>query len=658
MIKGLIFQNFGGGWATSKKIGIKNSFAYSQALDFRKEPDQISVLPGPVREDAGVVKDLVLNEVMSNDGTIFGYGNAGYLYKRTTAGVWSVEGNTGTGNGGMDYRKDADSIYLAGSKSVSLYSPISGTPTTLVNKYGISYSTYNNSSLAGLNVNAFQQGSSLTTTLTVATTPLNENGTLLRYFQSDIEPLNKISVFVVAKGTGNWTLTLHDGSNNVLGTATVSNANVVNNTWNDFVFTSAPNGQVRLYVEPNARTYHFHLTSTVADGTVSSSTTNDLRTCDLQIWADRMVVTNNGFHPIQRFLQFECIGNANYLSIWEPISDVPTNTEWLRHKLVFPQEYEVCGLTLQNEFIVVACERTTTGTNTPQEGLLFFWDGLSTSYNYFIRVPEGSPQGLHSFENIAYYYAGGAWWAVTSAVSLPVKIRTMPGSQTEFSGSAAQIKVFPSAATVRRGVHLMTYPGTSTNTSVNFGVYSWGAVDKNFPQSFGYSYIPSTGSQNYSVSNNLSLGGVWSFGDTMHLSWRDDLNGGYGVDVVSNSTNPAATASWESLIFDNNYIAKQKQAMYMESYYSLPAGATITLKYKIDQEASWHYSDAFSTTSLWNGGQNGNNYARLGISSGNAGRFHEIQIGFDIACDSTVTTSPSVSMVSLVYSDLNDEKLQ
>lgn len=655
-IKRLTFGQFSGGWSTDLHLGIKASQAYTQAIDFRKSPSAMSVLPAPSREDGKICKDLIVNEVMSNAGVIYGYGDAGYFYKRTTAGVWSVIGNTGTGYFGMDYRKDADSIYLAGAKSVSLYNPVSSNSAMLVNKYGPSASFYNNSAnTPGFNVNANQQGSNLTTTVLVATLPLNEIASQIRYFQTDIEPLNKIQVFVVNKGTGNWTLTLHDGLNNVLGTATVSNASLVNNTFNDFIFTSAPNGQVRVYPAPNARTYHFHLTSTVADGTVSSSALNDLSTCDVQIFADRMVQTNNGYHPIQRFQQFECIGNANYISVWEPITDTPTNAEWQRHKIVLPSEYENCGLATTNEFLIAAFEKNTTGSNTPQEGLLVFWDGLETTYNYDVPIAEGSPQGLHTYQNVAYYYAGGDWWAITSPLTQPVKLRNMPGSATEFTNVNAPITVYPYAATVRRGIHLMAYPSATTNGSVNFGVYSWGAVDKNYPESFGYNYVISTGTQNYTFLNNLKIGMVQSFGDLLHISWRDDVNGGYGIDVISNTSTPATYAKWQSLVVDGNMLSKYKSGIYMDTYYYFPAGASIVMSYQIDN-LGWVPSPSYSVTSLWNGGQNGNNYARFDITNANGGRFHEIQLQIEVFGDGTVTVPPAVQEVGLVFDDNASEQ--
>lgn len=644
--KAFVVRNFEGGWATDKKVGIPNSFAYSQGIDFRKSPSQITLLPQPRREDGGVLKDLIQNQVITNDGTIYATGSSGYFYKRTTAGVWSAESSMVPGTFGIDYRQDADAIYVCGRKSVSLYQPISNNPSMKPAYYASSIATPDDSADFSFTINPDQETGTQTTTIQ---TSLSENIISTRYFQSDIEPCNKMAVFIPTKGTGDWTLYLHDGLNNLLGTSTVTNANLNSNAWNDFSFTTATNGQVRLYVKPNARTYHIHITSTVADGTVRSTQTNNLSTCDLRVYADRMVVPNNGMHPLARFQQFECIGNANYLSVWEPISDPPTNAEWQRHKLVFPQEYEVCGLAVFNEYLAIACERTTTSDQTPQDGIIFWWDGLSPSYNYLTKIPEGSPYAIHEYKNVVYYYAGGTWYAIGSPASQPVKIRTMPGTDTEYSGANPQLKVYPYTATVRRGIHMMGWPSTTTNTAIQFGTYSWGAIDKNFPDSFGYSYPISTGSMYYTAQNNLTIGMVKSYGSEMWVSWRDDLNGGYGIDIVDNSSTPATTAIWESLIEDNGFPGKEKTAAYVQAtFLDLPSDCSFKLKYKIDRATNWTYSDAFTLTNLKYPG-----IARFDIS-GEGNRFHEIQFGIDVSAG---TTTPTFTQIALTFEDNASEAL-
>lgn len=650
--KAAVWNRFAAGWSNDLKVGIKGSFPYSQAFDFRKSPSQISVLPKMAREDSGAVTDLVQNTVMANNGVIYGLGNSGRFYKRTTGAAWSLEATLSGGTVGMDIRQDADMLLVSGVKTVGRYMPLSGSPTMVADAYGPSYSTSNNTSTVGFNVNAYQIGSTQTYT---TPTSIVEGNTTSRFFQSDIEPLSKISIYIVNKGTGDWTLTLHDGLNNVLATSTVTNANLNSGTFNDFSFSS----QVRIYVAPSARTYHLHVTSTVADGTLSCSTANDLSSSDLEVWADRLVQTTNGYHQIVRFQQFECIANGNYLSAWEPIDlDNPSNSDWQRHRLAFPQEYDMIGMAATNEFLVMALARVSTDPNsTPQSGILAFWSGTSPTYDFIVPIPEGSPQGLHTYKNNAYYYAGGDWWAISSPVTEPIKLRSMPGSSTEFSGTNTPITVTPYAAAVRRGIHLFAWPSAVANTSINFGVYSWGQTDKNWPESFGYNYLASTGSQNYSAQNNLQLGGIWSYGDLLLMSWRDDLNGGYGIDSVTNASNPASTAVWQSLIVDNNFPNKKQQGIYVDAYYSLPAGATITLAYKLDRETSWHSSEAFSTTNLWDG-QDG--YCRLNIGDAvdPTQRCREIQMQITVSCDSTVTTPPIVYSASIVFDDLKDEELK
>ena len=649
-VKAWVTQDFKGGWSTDKKLGIDGSFAFSQSIDFRKKPSQMSILPGTRREDNGVFQDLLQNEVMANNGVIYGTGSNGFFYKRTTAGVWSVESTMTPGSFGIDYRSDTDAVYIPGRRSVSLYDPISNSPSMKPAYYGVSSSTYDNSRNAGFNVSSNQINGSKTTAIG---TSIVEGQTTSRFFQSDIEPLRTASFYVRAKGTGDWTVTLHDGLNNTLATKTIANADLTNSAFNDFEFTGATNGQVRIYVKPNARTYHYHVTSTVNDGSVASSEAGDLSTCDLMTWADRMVAPTNGMHPMTRFLQYEVIGNSNYLSAWEPLSEPPTNDEWQRHRLVFPQEYEVCGVAVFNEYLAIATERITS-SGQPQDGIIFFWDGLSSTYNYLTKIPEGSPQCIHEYKNVIYYFAGGAWYAISSPNSDPIKIRTMPFTDTEFSTVDDQLTIYPYAATVRRGIHLMAYPSATTNTNIQYGVYSWGSIDKNFPEAFGYNYILSTGSQTYSAQNNLKIGMVKNFGDVLHISWQDTLNGGYGVDVVDNDSTPASYAKWQGLIFDAGYVAKEKTANYIECYYDLPDGAEITLSYSLDRGEFITDDSSYSNDTLWQG-QTG--YARFNVPSELQARFHEFQPQIEVTCDSSVTTSPEIYMVALVFNNNKEEAL-
>lgn len=623
-------QNFYGGIASDDKVGIENSHAFSRAADFRKKPGQLTPLAGTRRIGSNNVVDLIQQIIQIDDGTRYGLGDQGYFYAIENDNDVIVKAKLDDGAAGMVYRKDLQEIYLSSSTTVSYYGKLDNSPTIQINKYGESASTDDAAVLAGG-----------TNTYTLATS-IVESDTTMQEFESDIEPLSKIRVRVAAKGTGDWTLTLHDDAHNTLATSTVTSANITDNANLDFEFSS----QIRLYVKPSARTYHFHLTSTVADGTVYCATSSDLNTCDFSIFADRLVDTNNGLHPMTQFLQYVCIGNERYLSVWEPLStNDPSNLEWQRHRLDFGAGYEVCGLAATDEYLVIAVERrSTAGARDFQDGKLYFWDGLSEAFNFSIEVNEGSPESLYTKDNLPYVIINGALYVWPGGKNL-VKLRTLLNTDTEFSNISDTTRVYPNMMAVRRGILLLGYPSITASLDMEHGVFSYGSIDKNFPTSFGYNYNISTTTRLFDGSNALRLGTVRSFGDTLYVSWRDDSQAvgfKYGLDVVDNDSDPAPTGSWEARIFDGGAVFKQKVARDMKlTCQALPAGVTLRMKYKLDR-GSWVYPDDGVLT-------DGDTYKVAEINSRN----HELQVGFD--WESTATEPFVVTSMAVDVDMLNSE---
>jgi hypothetical protein len=78
-------QQFYGGMSSDEAIGTAASFSYSRALDHRRNPSQLTVLPGPRALSKGVVQDLILNMVQVQSGVRYAYGDQGNIYKLDTA---------------------------------------------------------------------------------------------------------------------------------------------------------------------------------------------------------------------------------------------------------------------------------------------------------------------------------------------------------------------------------------------------------------------------------------------------------------------------------------------------------------------------------------------------------------------------------------------
>jgi hypothetical protein len=617
--KVISIQEFYGGMSSDRAIGPKASFSYARAIEHRRNPSRLSVKPGPRDISGGAVNDLILNIVQAQNGNRYAYGDQGYAYKINTSNVVTYLNKFANGSDGLLYRSDSDACYFATQTDIRRYYPISGNPTFDVT-YGVSRSA---------DSNAYRTGGASTYSVPTAIVE-----TQACSFQPDIEPFYSIKVNITTPGTGLYTLTLHDGLNNVLATATAtpSSSGLL-----EFVFSS----QIRALVKPNARTYHFHLTSSVSGGKIACSTSEDLNTADFQLWAYRLVDTISGFHPMWQFQQFTCIGNGNYLAVWEPLTDEnPPNTEFQRHRLVLPSGYEVIGGCNVDGYAIIACAKfSSDGTKSFQEGMLFRWDGTSQTYEKFINISGGSPESLFEYDNLPYFYVNGALccWPGGNYI---VKVRTIADTETEYRDVADNTRAYPNMMTNRDNLLHCGYPSTTTNTAIEHGVHSWGSLEKNYPASWGnLDYVISTQTvQN--TAGTLQLGCIRNFGDEMYSSWKDGTR--YGLDIVDSFCDPAPVAKFRALAFDAGAIFKKKHAKEVAVFTeTLPADVTITPVTSINGAADVEYT-AITT---------GDDESKSAVQSG---QFRDIVYGFDVACEGE--ESPVISCVALEWSPQAGQK--
>jgi hypothetical protein len=506
-----------GGQSTSRKRGPKDSFWYSRHIDFRKNPDKISLLPATRLE--GNVTQLVQNMVQTTDGVIWGIGDLGCIYRRTTAGEWHKFSDLASASGayGMVYRDDLDKIFLAEPESVTELAKVTTAPSAILAKYDTSVSTDSKASRTDGNK---------ALTLTAA---FDEDKKFT--FQSDIEPIDGIYLNLKTVSTGTITVVVHDGENNQIATGTLAPASQ-NVGWNKVPFSAT----ARILVKPNAREYHVHTYSSAADGSLSTGLDGDYSQLDFKVSAKRFISTRNGMHPGCVFNQYVVFGNGRYVSVWEPLSDVPANNEWERHKITLPPGYEVCGVTQWQEYLAIAAEQITTQASGTQfqDGKIFFWDGIGRTYNFYIDVPEGSPYGMHTHEQVLKYVAGGALYGY--AGGRPIKLKTFRNTDSEFSDTTDYTVMYPYMMAVRHGVHLIGYPSKTTNVSLENGVYAYGKIDESYPDSFGFNHTISPDVR-FNTTGTLQIGCVRNFGDTTFIAWKTSA-GTYGIDVIDNNSDP------------------------------------------------------------------------------------------------------------------------
>ena len=661
-----------GGSSIDLKLGIQSSFYSSEAIDFRSVPSQMSVLPRATTISSSL-NGLITAIDQDLNGVRYGVDTLGWVYKIDTSDVITPIFQMASGGGsGILYNSVTDQLYIPDQKSISMYGKLtSNVSSPSVRLSQISFSASNapgcttlfnttdglfdgalRNNAPSIKV-AITSGTQVTTNTTLTTsvpTSIIENYTGLCFFTPDIEPFYSINPYIKSKGTGDWTLTLHDSLNILLATVTVTNANLTNNAYNQFLFS----GQIRAIVAATqtgqSASYHYHLTSTVNDGTVGSITAGDMTSSDFLLFAYALVVPNNGLHPTTFFvgggIPLMCIGNSNYLTTYNFGNDAgPSNTQLVRHQLQFKAGEEVCGTTTNNQYCVIATEtRSKIAGRNLQKGCLYFWDGTVNQPNFKIDIPMGAPYSIHTENSVTYFVASGALYAWSGGQTV-IKVRKIAYENTDYLNSVDNTFNYPNMCTSRYGLLMMGYPSVTSNTKTNFGVWSWGTVELTYPNSYGLSYELGNGLQTYSTANNLTMGCIYNFVDTMYISWGAIIGGvqTYGMDRINNFSTPALKWGYRSLIWDGGVTYKQKRGARMKVVcLPLPAGCTLKAFYSTDRGV-----DHVGPTMV-----EGDRSIVLEATE----RFAEMQWGFIGTCSTSTTIAPVIIDVSMQIDPLSEEE--
>lgn len=284
------------------------------------------------------------------------------------------------------------------------------------------------------------------------------------------DPQKSVDFNINAKGTGNWTVTVHDMQNNVIATQTITNANLAVGGYQEFIFSTP----WRITI---GRTYHMHLTSTVNDGSVVSSADDDFSTGDFHTYYS-FLVTDSLFHPIIPFLNFLAIGNERYIATWDGASYNANN-------IALPIGWHVRCFSFWREYLAVGMWRGQSVTAF-DEGRVYFWDGISATFNFFIDVPEGQINAMVGKDSDLYMfigyrgilmdYQGGYFYNTGNSKSN--KIKKLPKINR-----SDVIEVYPGAMSFWKDLLHFGVAVNTTSSTLDRGVYAWGSLNVNYPDS-------------------------------------------------------------------------------------------------------------------------------------------------------------------------------
>jgi len=437
---------------------------------------------------------------------------------------------------------------------------------------------------------------------------IDETATARQTFVPDKDPQTSVMVEIDTIGTGDWTVTVHDSLNRAVATQTVVNGDL-NTGFYEFIFDD-------VWRPILGASYHFHLTSTVADGKVVTSTVSDLETARFRTHYQFLV--SDKYHPITPHLDFMVIGNERYLAKFQA-GDV-----YEPHKLVFPSEYRVRSLAYWREFVAIGCWKGDEITDF-DDGRVFFWDGINKTYNHSIVVPEGGVNAMFGTQDVLFIVAGYTGEIlVYSGGGAAQKFHKVPKvTRDKF------VEIAPGGMAMwRTNIHLSMSLGTDSE-EIQKGVYSIGTAQRNYPISLGFDYPTSLGEQ---TSSEVKTSMVFPSGQDLYVGWQNQNS--YGIDKISVTNDPYEDGTVEMLISDLGEISDDDYPLILRAdFEALKDGESVRVKYKADREDDWHTGEYEDTV--------GAKEVRYVISQ----RMKEIQASCDLK--TTSSTSPTLLGITL-----------
>lgn len=689
---------FYGGLSTDAKIGIENSFADAECLDVRKSPSQMTVLPQS-REiaDAGVITGLITSMTQTNDGMIWALDENGKLYSiDENNNVISINSTAGSSGHGMVFSKQHDAlVYADGHHKLYTYGNILNTHLGAASLTAFEAiednSEYIASTITTDYSGSFVSNSSMprnpnadfpTPTFYDIACPqtISEATADKALFLPAMYPIAQVGVYFKAKGAGTVKVVIHDANNNKIAESNTKDAASI--TAGDYTFfdvlpdpTAAMSKTNQTVATPWAGAtqeagseLHIHVIASSSGYTLQSTISGSLYYgMRLKSKAYMLFETYNGKHPaiVQEHV---FIGNGQYVA---QLQSSPRNyvddTLYLPHRLKLDDGFEVCSMATSDEYIVIGAEKYSKDSSRGfQAGKLYFWDGTSDIPNYAIECNMGSPHCLYNYANITYAIVNGALYAYTGGKEL-IKVRTMKGTDTELSGNNTTTDVYPNMITTRREIMLLGFPSTTTAQSIRHGIYGWGSIDKNYPNSFTYNYrIPEATSQYNTDNETLRLGCVYNFGDSLFYGYEITTTDGEGnttvnpgLATVDNESGAASTFYWQSLCFDAGSPILVKDILKFGIYFdALPTGCTITPIFRIDdgdaEMTNRDYEAIYIAGKKWYKAATTATAGQKKVTASINGRFHEAQYGF-IGTTANDGNTPVIKQVAAEVRILNEE---
>lgn len=327
------------------------------------------------------------------------------------------------------------------------------------------------------------------------------------------------------------------------------------------------------------------------------------------------------------------IGNGRYVATLEG-----GGSNYDPHRLTFPSTFKVRCFADWREFKAIGVWLGDS-IGDYDRGYIFFWDGTSDTYNFWIPIPEGGVNAMYGSAGTLYIVAGykGDLLEYTGGEKAR-KVKRLPKMTID-----KQLEILPGALTMWQTL-LRIGAGVTDSAVFEQGVYTWGKSNENKPDSLSYDHYIST---DKTKSTGVKIGLLLPVAKKLLVGWKDNVS--YGLDSIDLSSDPVPSGSLEFAIRDEGSITKEKALELIRSDFEpLVTGESIGLQYKLDRASSWSSEETESDADAKK------LRVQLGGSSVKPNRHKEYQIKVNLA--TTVATSPKVMGVTALENVLPGEK--
>ena len=548
MPKTIIEQFNLGGLADSKYSGGKGSVARILGANLHSTPGLLEAAQKLTKDSGSTITEFCKSSLACSDGnTYFPSSDSGKIWKRTSGGTYSLAHTTTPERGGaaclgiIEYN---GFIYWVTERrlhriKVSLTSD---------------WATNAEEDWAKLGVDQTIGGTGQTY---IPPTSIAETAAARQTFVPSKRRLQEVMIEVNAKGTGDWTLTVHDSSNVSIGSATITNANLA--TGRQFFQFASALELVKL------ATYHIHVTSTVADGTLKTNAASDLEGGSVETH----VPCDTEFHPIREQNLVLYIGNGQYIAQVDDVTFSPFALDiWEPNRIK-------CLGKLGTDLLL-----GTFIADTVNKANVIRWNTWSISFTTSDDIPEAGINAFLDSDNFVIVNAGLAGNLYNYDGNLLEPFKRVPAGNATYSPTATTV-VHPNAVGNLNGLMLFGL-SNKTGNPADQGVYVLGHYDKGYPIVLSLDFPISTGNL-----TGVEIGSIVVSGNDVFIAWKDTTGStSYGVDKLDWS-NKYSGMIIESRLFSASRDSLRTTNKIVVAYDEYPANTTITIKYKRQKDTSW-----------------------------------------------------------------------